>query len=126
HACDLIRVEVVLLGPAGLEGHLAERCDAHAHGGGPLHLGAHTIRIDGRTAVHRDVHARDRHDTLIVDRHLHDRRDVAHEAVVRGNAEAAALWKGPAPPRLARGRLHHTTQPARVDRISLGGLAVIP
>src|SRR6185295_388334 len=81
HARDLVGVEIVLLGAAALERHLAERRDAHAHGGGSLHLGAHAIRIDGRSAVHRDVHARDRHGTLVVDRHFHDRRDVAHEAV---------------------------------------------
>ncbi len=63
---------------------------------------------------------------LVVDGHLHHRGDVAHEAVVRGDAQPAALRQRPAPARLARDGLDDAPQAAGVDRIALRRLAVVP
>src|SRR5262245_22528611 len=91
HAGHLVGVEVVLLDAAILVADLTERRDADAHNGGTFHLRADTIRIDGRAAVHRDVDPRNREHALGIDGDVHDRSDVAHEAVVAGDAHALAL-----------------------------------
>src|SRR6185503_14965586 len=58
HARDLIRVEVVLLRATVLERDLAERGEAHAHDHRPFELRADAIGVHLRTAVERDVDAR--------------------------------------------------------------------
>ena len=90
-ARDLVGVEIILLRTAVLEADFTLRGDAHAHDASALHLRPHAIRVDARTAVHRDVYTRYGQPTLVVDRDLHDCRDVADEAVVGGNPEPAPL-----------------------------------
>src|SRR5262249_26158859 len=127
HAGHLVGIEIVLLDAAVLVADLTERRDPDAHDGRAFHLRADTIGVHRRAAVDRDVHSRDRQRPLRVDRDLHDRRDVAHEAVVAGDAHALALWQLLlAPARRMRGDLDDAAQTAGSHGIALGRLAMVP
>src|SRR2546430_17421031 len=126
HPGHLVGVEVVLFHAAALEADAFQRRDADTHHARALHLGAHPVGVDVGPAIHGDVHTRDRQLALVVDRGLHDRRDVAHEAVVGGDAQSAPLGQLPAPPGLARHGLDDTPQAAGVHGVPLRGFAVVP
>ena len=119
-------MEVVLLGAAILEADLAQRGRCDTHDDRALHLGAHTIGIDGGAAIDGDIHARDREVALVVDGDLDHGGDVAHEAVVRRDTQAAAFPHRLAPARFARDRFGYSAQASGVDGIALGRLAVVP
>src|SRR6267142_6078326 len=125
-AGHLVGVEVVLLDTPGLVADFPERRDADAHDGGTFHLRSHTLRIDGRAAVHRDVDPRNRQRSLGVDGDLHDRGDVAHEAVVAGDAHPLPLGQLLAPAGRMGRHLDDAAQAPGIDRIALGRLAVVP
>src|SRR5215472_9036049 len=126
HARHLVLVEVVLLAAAVLEADLSKHSRGDAHDDRTLHLRAHAVRIHRRATVDCDVDARYREIALVVHLHFDDRRDVAHEAVMRGDAQALALGHGFAPSRFLRHGLGDTPQPPGVHWITLGRLAMIP
>src|SRR5690606_16820002 len=83
-------VEVGLLGPAVLEGDLAQGGEADAHDYRAFHLRADAVQVDARAAIDGDVDLGDGERPAFADLDLDDRRDIGHEAAMRGDAEPAA------------------------------------
>src|SRR5262245_42022782 len=88
HARYLVLMEVALLRSAVFEADLAQHRGRDTHDASTLHLRPDALRIDRRSAVDGDVHARDRQLALGIDRDFDDRGNVAYEAVVGGDTEA--------------------------------------
>ena len=120
HAQHFILVKVGLLCATGAEGDGAREGSAHSHDAGAFELCAHAVRIDDRTAVDRHIDARNAQLALGINGHFHDRGDVAGEAVVRGDAQPAALGELATPPGLLRGELDDVAHPPGIDGVALG------
>ena len=94
-------VEIALLHLAILEGNRAMFGEAQAHDRGALDLRLDPLRIDVGSAIYGGIDPRHGELALVVNGHLDDRRDIADEAAVRGNAEPVSLGDGPPQPPLS-------------------------
>ncbi len=126
HAHRLERVEIALLDAPGLDRDLGLLREALAHHRRAFELRADAVRVDVSAAIDRHVDARDRELALGVDRGVHDRRDVAQEAPVHGDAAALAIGQLAAPARFLGHELDDAAQPFRIDRVQSEIVAVVP
>src|SRR5437879_1926892 len=84
-------VEIALLHLAVLEGDRAMFDKAHAHDRGAFDLRLDPLRIDVGSAIDSGIDPGHGELALVVDGYLDDRRDIADEAAMRGNAEPVTL-----------------------------------
>src|SRR5262245_42893179 len=123
---ELEVVEVALFDPAVLVGNLAVLGEGQAHHRRALDLRADPIRIDCVTAINRCVDPGDGETALLVHRHLHNRRNIAHEAAVGGYSQSAALRHLTTPPGALRRNVDDVPQASGIDWIGPDWLAVVP
>src|SRR5205823_14346725 len=108
------------------EGDCAMFGEAQAHDRGTFDLRLDPLRIDVGTAIYRGIDPGHNELALVVDGYLDDRRDIADEAAMRGNAKPVTLGNVPSPAALVCYQFDHLADPSGVDRIAVIGLAVAP
>src|SRR4051794_27412253 len=107
-------IEIALLRAAVLEGDLAVLGEADPHDRGAFNLRANALRIDVGAAIDCGVDAWDRYVAFIIDRDLDYRRDIAHKAAMRSDAETVALGKLASPFAFLGGELGDAAQPSGI------------